>query len=196
MRQRRGTTYALRNALVVAPSLRTIAESDSVRELAINALEADDAFATRAIVFDKNPDANWRVRWHQDTSIAVESRIELPGFGPWSEKAGVLHVRPPADVLAHMITVRLGLDDCSNEDGPLLVLPGSHNRGFLDSGQIETLRRAVEPVACTGNAGDAVLMRPLLLHASSQATRPTHRRVLHLEFTARALPGGLRWNHA
>jgi hypothetical protein len=36
-------------------------------------------------------------------------------------------------------------------------------------------------------------MRPLLLHASSPAADPRHRRVIHLEFAAEPLPGGLEW---
>ena len=34
-------------------------------------------------------------------------------------------------------------------------------------------------------------MSPLLLHASSKATRPDHRRVIHLEFCSASLPPGM-----
>jgi hypothetical protein len=44
--------------------------------------------------------------------------------------------------------------------------------------------------------GGIVLMRPLLLHASSPARAPGHRRVIHLEFAADPLPGSLRWAEA
>ncbi len=37
-------------------------------------------------------------------------------------------------------------------------------------------------------------MRPLLLHASSPATAPAHRRVVHLEFAPAPLSGGLEWH--
>ncbi|MET0554472.1 MAG: phytanoyl-CoA dioxygenase, partial [Vicinamibacteria bacterium] len=40
--------------------------------------------------------------------------------------------------------------------------------------------------------GDVLLMRPLLLHASSKAATDAPRRVLHVEYAAdRTLPGGL-----
>lgn len=39
-------------------------------------------------------------------------------------------------------------------------------------------------------------MRPLLLHASSPAASPGHRRVLHVEYAAAGLPGGLQWYEA
>jgi hypothetical protein len=41
--------------------------------------------------------------------------------------------------------------------------------------------------------GGLVLMRPLLLHASSEARIAGQRRVLHLEFEADELPGNLEW---
>ena len=37
-------------------------------------------------------------------------------------------------------------------------------------------------------------MRPLLLHASSASQSPRHRRVIHLEYAADPLPGGLVWD--
>lgn len=54
------------------------------------------ARAVRALAFDKRPDANWAVGWHQDRTIAVRVRIETPGFGPWSVKGGVPQ-NPPVD---------------------------------------------------------------------------------------------------
>ena len=36
-------------------------------------------------------------------------------------------------------------------------------------------------------------MRPLLLHASASGTALGHRRVIHLEYAAEALPEGLEW---
>jgi hypothetical protein len=39
-------------------------------------------------------------------------------------------------------------------------------------------------------------MRPLLLHASSPATQPGHRRVVYLQFAADQPPGGRAWHAA
>jgi hypothetical protein len=41
--------------------------------------------------------------------------------------------------------------------------------------------------------GGAMLMRPLLLHASSKAAADIPRRVLHFVFGPAQLPEGLRW---
>ena len=43
-------------------------------------------------------------------------------------------------------------------------------------------------------AGDALLMRPLLLHSSGRLRTASHRRVIHIEYAAFALPGGLQWH--
>ena len=132
--------------------------------------------------------------WHQDRAIAVAKRQELPGWGPWTVKAGVVHVLPPAAVLEKMITVRLHLDDCDENNGPLRVLPGSHRHGILSAEQLAALRKQVPEVACLLPCGGALVMSPLLLHASSPAQSPLHRRVLHIEFAPEnLLPEGLAW---
>jgi ectoine hydroxylase-related dioxygenase (phytanoyl-CoA dioxygenase family) len=190
--RRRATVYAMRNLLDV-PAVREVARSPVVRALAESVI-GRGAFAVRGILFDKTPDANWKVAWHQDLTIAVRGRREVEGFGPWSEKAGVASVQPPAGVLERMITVRLHLDDCFAENGPVNVLPGSHLRGRLSAAEIERLRADAAPVATCIARGGALVMRPLLLHASSPATSPAHRRVVHLDFAADALPGGLEWH--
>lgn len=149
-----------------------------------------------ALLFDKTGTANWGVSWHQDLSLAVSARLEVSGFSGWSVKQGVLHAQASAEMLEQMLTLRLFLDPCGPGNGPLRVIPGSHSLGRLDD---DGLRRCLEEsgeTACTGEAGDVLLMRPLLLHASSRAVEPTHRRVLHLEFAAGFLPGGLKWHDA
>ncbi len=149
--------------------------------------------AVRAIWFNKSPEANWLVAWHQDLAIAVRERIETPGFGGWSVKEGVPHVQPPTEILERMLTVRIHLDDADEENGALRVLPGTHTLGRLDADRVTILRREREEVVCIAQAGDALLMRPLLLHASGRLTSDRPRRVLHLEYATEELPGGLKW---
>ena len=192
-RQRDSRVYALRNLLSLVPAVRTLADSPAVRAL-VDPVVGPSARAVRGLLFDKMPGANWKVAWHQDLSIAVKRRADVPAFGPWSVKSGVQHVQPPVTVLENMLTVRVHLDDCEADNGPLNVLPGSHAAGALNPSAIEAWRREHAPVACVVGAGGAVLMRPLLLHASSSATRPGHRRVVHLEYASGELPGGLEWN--
>jgi ectoine hydroxylase-related dioxygenase (phytanoyl-CoA dioxygenase family) len=174
------------------PAVRALARSSAIRALAEAAI-GSGAFAVRGILFDKTPEANWKVAWHQDVTIAVTARREVPGFGPWTEKDGVVHVQPSLGVLADMVAMRVHLDDCGESNGPLRVLPGSHHAGRLDAAAIQRWRRDVPEVLCAVPRGGVLAFRPLLLHASSAATRPDHRRVVHLEFAAAELPGGLVW---
>jgi len=196
VREKGGSTYAVRRLCEMIPAVRALSESVAIRDL-IEPLLGMSARVVRSLLFDKNPAANWKVPWHQDLTIAVKERRDVAGFGPWSTKAGVTHVQPPADVLGRMLTIRLHLDDCDADNGPLRVIPGSHALGAIDPAEIPDVRRRTSEVSCTVPAGGAVLMRPLLLHASSPAQRPGHRRVIHLEFSAGGdLPRGLEWHES
>jgi ectoine hydroxylase-related dioxygenase (phytanoyl-CoA dioxygenase family) len=190
--RRAGRTYAARNLLAV-PAIAKLAQTDAVRGL-IEPIVGADAIAVRALFFDKTPEANWPVLWHQDLTIAVAARHDLHGWGPWSTKAGVAHVEPPQTLLATMLTIRLHLDDCTADNGPLRVIPGSHRKGRLTRAEIKAEREATPERILTAPKGGAILMRPRLLHASSPAANPDHRRVIHIEYAPRdALPPPLEW---
>lgn len=150
----------------------------------------------RAIYFDKKTEANWLVTWHQDLSIAVTQRREASGFGPWSVKDGIDHVQAPVSLLEQMLTVRVHLDDADESNGALKVLPGTHRLGILRTGEIARLRSEVPEHLCESKAGDVLLMRPLLLHASGRSKSPTRRRVLHIEYAGCDLPENLEWSQA
>ncbi|WP_244219436.1 phytanoyl-CoA dioxygenase family protein [Corallococcus interemptor] len=188
--QRRG---GVRNLLENVPAVRELARSAPVREVAESVL-GPHCFAVRGLLFDKTPDANWKVIWHQDLTVAVRERRDVPGCGPWSEKAGVPCVQPPTSVLEDMVAVRVHLDDCGEDNGPVRVLAGSHREGRLSSSSIPGWLERGAPVDCLVPRCGLLVMRPLLLHASSPARAPAHRRVIHLEFAARPLPGGLEWH--
>jgi ectoine hydroxylase-related dioxygenase (phytanoyl-CoA dioxygenase family) len=147
----------------------------------------------RAIYFDKSPTVNWLVPWHQDLTIAVREKLDVPGYGPWSVKDGIPHVQPPTAVLEFMITLRIHLDDTDETNGALRVLPGTHRDGKLAAAEIATVREQVTEMICAATHGDAYLMRPLLLHASSRSTSDRHRRVLHFEYAGCELAGELAW---
>jgi hypothetical protein len=184
--------YAMRNLLWAVPQVKTLAESKALRTLVQQVL-GPGAFAVRGLLFDKTPEANWVVPWHQDLTIAVRRRIEAAGYGPWTVKGGVTHVRPPVAVLERMVTVRVHLDDCGATKGPLRVLPGSHAAGRLGAEETRAWLERVEPRACLVPQGGVLLMRPLLIHASATASAPERRRVIHLEYAAESLPGGVEW---
>ena len=195
MLHREGEVYGVRDLLSQVPEVRQIAESPQVMEI-VTAVIGSRAFAVRGLFFDKTPTANWNLPWHQDVTIAAKERREVAGFGPWTLKAGIPHAHAPAELLARMITVRLHLDTCGTDNGPMRVLPGSHAHGRLSDKELHswTARARELAVDCEVPAGGAVVMRPLILHASAAATGEGHRRVIHLEYAAEELPGGLEWH--
>ena len=184
-----------RRGLLAIPTVAVLARSSRLLDL-IRSHVLSDPFPVRAIYFNKSPDTNWLVAWHQDLTIAVRSRVECSGFGPWSVKDGVPHVQPPVDLLQQMITVRIHLDDADESNGALRVLPGSHRLGRLSADHIQRLRTEQPETLCKASAGDVLLMRPLLLHASSRSTSDRHRRILHIEYASFELPPQMQWHES
>src|SRR5262249_835732 len=89
--------------------------------------------------------------------------------------------------------VRIHLDDCGDDNGPLRVLPGSHRFGWLDE-QLDDWKQRVPEVLCTVGCRGIVTMFPLILHASAPSQAVGHRRVIQIAFAAADLPPGLQWN--
>lgn len=190
--RRGGALFAVREALGVSPRLDAFLRSAALRALVAPVLGAD-ARPVRATWFDKPPGRDWGVAWHQDRTIFVAERRDVAGFGPWTTKGGGIAVEPPREVLERMLAVRIHLDASGPDNGPLRVRLGFHDRGKLDDAQLASLGAQDEGVVVHAARGDALLMRPLLPHASTRSTRPSARRVLHVEFAAGELPGGLRF---
>lgn len=94
-----------RNLLSV-PRIQALAITKPVREIMETVL-GPGCFAVRGIFFNKTRSSNWKVVWHQDLTIAVRERADVNGFGPWTIKAGILHVQPPSEVMT-----AFSLSDC------------------------------------------------------------------------------------
>jgi len=183
-----GQAAGSRNLLARRPC-RDMAVHLKARLSGMGLLDAQSV-AVQCTLFDKTPDKNWLVALHQDTSIPAS------GAGmPAVIKEGDPYVQPPIDLLQSLLAVRVHLDDCGADAGPLRVVSGSHRAGRLDGEEAQALRAVHGETVCTAAQGDALLMRPLLLHASSRAKSPARRRVLHFLFGPPGLPHGLAWNH-
>ena len=111
-----------RRGLLAFPAVSALARSVRLIDLVRPHLP-HHPLPVRAIYFDKSPDANWGVAWHQDLTLALRARVEVAGFGPWSTKDGIPHVQPPVELLQQMLTIRLHLDDAGTSNGALRVLP-------------------------------------------------------------------------
>lgn len=150
--------------------------------------------AVQCTLFDKSADKNWLVALHQDLSIPVLYRVSDPRCTGWSEKEGVTYVQPPVPVLESLVAVRVHLDDCGQESGPLRIIPRSHRYGRLTSDVAIALREQHGEVELIPPRGGAIAMRPLLLHSSSKALSKSRRRVLHFLYGPKELPFGLTWH--
>ncbi|MFC5472798.1 phytanoyl-CoA dioxygenase family protein [Paraherbaspirillum soli] len=162
----------------------------------IGPLLPSDPVAIQCIFFEKSKDQNWLVPLHQDLSIPVKERVPHAELIGWSEKEGSLFVQPPDSVLQELVAVRLHMDDCGPDDGPLRMVPGSHKKGRLSGAQALAERDRLGEMVCPVARGGALLMKPLLLHASSKASGQSKRRILHFVFGPRSLPCGLQWQYA
>ncbi|MGI4872964.1 MAG: phytanoyl-CoA dioxygenase family protein [Janthinobacterium lividum] len=182
--------FAIRNLLGEIPALWPLLTTAKLREVLAELFPAG-CHLTKAIYFDKPAQSNWLVAWHQDLMVNVDCRLDLPGFGPWTSKAGWVAVQPPVAVLENTVTCRLHLDDCDATNGALKVVPSSHQRGVVPPETIAAHTAAA--TSCAVPAGGVMLMKPLLLHASNRSTSAQPRRVIHLEFSAAELPAGLSW---
>ena len=177
-RSRAGIRHALR-----IPEVAKLARDHRLMEIATTVL-GQDALPYHATLFEKSPAANWLVVWHQDTALPLRERKDLPGWGPWSIKEGVLFAHAPASALSKVLALRLHLDDSTAENGPLRVLPATHTSGILSDDALHELSVKIMPSDCIAPKGAIVAMRPLIAHASSKASNQAPRRVLHIEYAA------------
>jgi len=175
-RSRAGIRHLLGHPVVAA-----VARDSRLLSIAQDVL-GDAAFPFRATLFDKSPDSNWLITWHQDTALPLKEKRDTPGWGPWSVKEGVTYAHAPATALCQVVALRLHLDDSSDQNGPLRVLPGTHTQGVLSDDAVLQLSRELPAVDCLVPSGGVLAMRPLLVHASSKSQIETPRRVLHIEY--------------
>jgi ectoine hydroxylase-related dioxygenase (phytanoyl-CoA dioxygenase family) len=175
------------------PTVRRVL-SDRRLAVAIRDVVDEPLVAVKATLFDKTALANWHVQWHQDRVISVAERLDISGYGPWTIKKGVHHVEAPQRVLEQMVAIRIHLDQSSLANGPLRVIPGSHRLGKLAEAKIATLVASSDQIHLSLQQGSILLMRPLLLHASSPTANPAHRRVLHVELAPQSAIAPLLWH--
>lgn len=153
----------------------------------------EGAKPVRAILFNKSPETNWSLAWHQDRTICVREKRDVPGFGPWTFKSRMHHVAPPFELLARMVTLRAHLDDVPATNAPLLIAPGSHTVGRIPVSDVDEMVRRCGTKACLAEAGDVWLYSTPILHASEAASTPSSRLVFQVDFASEFLPDGLEW---
>lgn len=146
----------------------------------------------KSIFFDKPPQANWIVNWHQDLTINLTNQKEVDGFKNWRKTNERIIVQPDTKMLESIFTIRIHLDDCTEENGALRVIEGSHKNGVIEIKDWIKSKNGTERI-CEVGKGGIVIMKPLTLHSSRRTENNKNRRVIHIEFTDQALPDGLQW---
>lgn len=183
--------FAIRQFLKEIPAVVPAVFNDKLKDV-ICRLFGEGYHPVKSIYFDKPGESNWFVAYHQDLTISVKEKAEVPGFGPWTVKQQQYAVQPPLPVLEQNFTIRIHLDNTDEQNGALRVVPGSHKKGIY---RPETIDWTVETEAiCDVPEGGIMIMRPLLLHASSRTTNNHKRRVIHIEFSNQSLPVPLQWS--
>lgn len=182
--------FAIRQFLRAVPEVNPLIFTDKLKSC-LQQLFGGGYFAVKSIYFDKPEASNWFVAWHQDLTISVDKRIDIAGYGPWTVKHNQFAVQPPLNILQDNFTIRIHLDDTDEGNGALKVLPGSHLKEIYRPENIDWQQET--EVSCNVPAGGIMIMRPLLMHASSRTTNNKKRRVVHIEFSRVELPIGIDW---
>ncbi len=190
-RSSRGHVYAARNLIESVPEVTTVWQCKTLLSFLRTNL-GEDFGLVRSLYFDKPPDRTWALAWHKDTSIAVkDNSIRSEWFSRPTVKSGVPHFIACDEVLRRMLTLRIHLDEVTDENGPLRVIPGSHDSSGSEGAGIHSA------VPILAKSGDVLVMRPLISHSSGPSAPGTtrHRRILHLEFApSESLPDGIEWH--
>ena len=177
VRHRSGDTYGARGLLRSRAGLVERLEAFGVGQLAADAV-GRVVFPIDALFFDKHPAANWAVPAHQDVVIPVPSDALADVVGRRRVRDGITYGEPPSSVLSELVAIRIHFDPSDENGGELQVVPGTH-RGRVREADARALP-ATSFVPCLAEAGDALLMHPLVIHRSSKSLRDTRRRVLHV----------------
>jgi ectoine hydroxylase-related dioxygenase (phytanoyl-CoA dioxygenase family) len=183
--------FAIRQFLKEIPDSIELIFNNKLKHL-IKALFGEDYFLVKSIYFDKPETSNWFVSYHQDLTISVDQKIEIAGFGPYTNKHNQFAVQPPLEILEGNFTVRIHLDDTNAQNGALKVIANSHSKGIYRPESIDW--NIEKEISCNVARGGVMIMKPLLLHSSSRTTNNQKRRVIHLEFSNRILPKELQWS--
>ena len=178
--------------LLSHPAVMNVANDPRLLGIAQSIL-GDDAFPFKATLFDKSPETNWLITWHQDTALPLREKQEIHGWGPWSIKEGITYAHAPATALEKIVALRLHLDDSTGENGPLRVVRGTHRKGVFSDEEVEAIVSHAMPLGCMAQKGGIIVMRPLIIHASSKSQAEIPRRVLHIEYaTGNPVPAPLQ----
>jgi len=182
--------FAIRQFLKEVPEIVPIIFNDKLKSV-IAELFGTDYFVVKSIYFDKPEQSNWFVSYHQDLTISVDKKIDVPGYTSWTIKQNQFAVQPPVSLSENIFTIRIHLDDTDENNGALKVVPKSHLTGIYRPENIDW--EMEKEIICKVKSGGIMATQPLLLHSSSRTINNNKRRVIHIEFSNDELPKGINW---
>ncbi len=180
--------YAIRQLVNKVPEIKEVIFKNEKFKKLYASVCCTDYFLSKAIFFNKTGKFNWFVSHHQDLSISVKKKLIIEGYTNWTNKNGQLGVIPPKRILENIITFRIHLDKTDETNGALKVILESHKNGIIRIDENFKKENIGKEELCIVNEGGVMLMKPLLLHASSKSITNHDRRVIHLEFCNQEIP--------
>ena len=166
--------FAIRQVLQEIPELQKLIFTKKLNEL-IKAIGNEDYFVVKSIYFDKPATSNWFVPYHQDLTISLVEKNETENYINWTKKNNQVAVQPPLSVLENIFTIRIHLDDTTQENGAVKVIPKSHKSGIIPIASFE-INKANEFI-CEVEKGGVMLMKPLTLHSSTRTINNTEMTI-------------------
>jgi ectoine hydroxylase-related dioxygenase (phytanoyl-CoA dioxygenase family) len=168
----RGKRYFANECQRVVPALRTVLFSEAMAEICRATLGSTAYFFFDQFVV-KGPEGGLPFSWHQDSGYVV-------GNGG-----------PPDH--APYLTCWCPLDDSTEENGTVRLIPGSHRRGILVHERQDGTNDLVgagadtEGLIVEAKAGDVVAFSSLTLHATGANRSDRPRRVYLAQYTPEAM---------
>ena len=84
-----GDVFAIRQLLKAIPDVPPLLFNDNLKSLISN-IFGEGYFVVKSIYFDKPGSSNWFVAWHQDLTISVDNKVDIRGYGPWTDRKSVV----------------------------------------------------------------------------------------------------------
>ena len=173
------------------PLLSKLAPPSPLGRLASRVLP--NARPVRIVAFNKSPEANWAVPWHQDRVLAVRNREEVEGYSGWTRRDATWHVQPPLPILQNMVFARVHFDRNDQQNGAMELASGSHRHGYVSQTDAGEIARKHPSAVCEAERGDVVFIKALTLHRSLSSTSDAPRRALRIDYSNQDLPAPLEW---
>ena len=155
--RRSADLFAIRQFLKEVPGIYDLIFTKQFKDL-IKQYLGENYFVVKSIYFDKPEQSNWFVSYHQDLTISVDRRLDMPGYSKWTVKQGQFAVQPPLEILETSFTLRIHLDDTDEDNGALKVIPGSHLKKIYRPVDIDWTTET--EISCGVPEGGVMIMMP------------------------------------